>query len=58
MIETMGFTSSADGEKYEFNASDLKLLKKGGKAIAEAYEPVKLLKMSPEEREKYLLLKK
>jgi len=53
----MGFTTSADGEKFEFNGQDLKALKKGSKSITEAYEPVKIKKMSPEEREKYLLLK-
>ena len=54
----MGFTTSADGEKYEFNGQEIRPLKKGSKAIAEAYEPVMLKKMTPEQREKHLLLKK
>lgn len=58
LIQTLGFTTSADGEKYEFNGNDLKLLKRGTKCIEEAIEPVKIRKMTPEEKEKYLLLKK
>ena len=57
LITTLGFTSSADGEKYEFLGNELKVLKKGSNAIAEAIEPTKIKKMSDEERTKYMLLK-
>ena len=57
LIQAMGFTLSSDGEKYEFNGSDLRALKRGSHAIEEAIEPTKVKKMSKEERDKYMLLK-
>lgn len=53
-ILAMGFTVSAD-DQYEFTG-DLKVLKKGFRILETALEPMKVARMTPEDRSKYELL--
>lgn len=48
MIVALGFTVTSD-DRYEFTG-DLKQLKKGAKAIETQLEPMKVARMTPEER--------
>lgn len=54
LIQALGFTSTAD-DRYEFTG-DLRVLKKGNKAIEQAIEPMKVARMTPEERAKHELM--
>jgi len=53
-ILAMGFTVTAD-DQYEFTG-DLKVLKKGHRVLVTALEPMKVARMSPEDREKHELI--
>ena len=50
----MGFTVTAD-DQYEFTG-DLKVLKKGFRILETVLEPMKVARMTPEDRSKYELL--
>ena len=54
LIVALGFSVTSD-DRYEFTG-DLKLLKKGSKAIETLIEPMKVARMTPEERQKHELL--
>lgn len=54
LIMAMGFTSTSD-DRYEFTG-DIKVLKKGNKVIDGALEPMKVARMTPEDRAKHELL--
>ena len=55
LIVALGFTVTSD-DRYEFTG-DLKQLKKGAKAIDAQIEPMKVARMTPEERTKHQILK-
>ena len=54
LIVALGFTVTSD-DRYEFNG-DMKVLKKGARAIEDAVEPMKVARMTPEDRAKHELL--
>ena len=54
LIMAMGFTSTAD-DRYEFTG-DIRVLKKGDKILDGALEPMKVARMTPEDRAKHELL--
>lgn len=54
LIQALGFTSTSD-DRYEFTG-DLRVLKKGNKVIETAIEPLKVARMTPEERTKHELM--
>ena len=51
MITFLGFTLTSD-DRYEFRG-DLNILRNGSKKIEKALEPMRVAKMSPQERAKY-----
>lgn len=51
LIQGMGFTISAD-DHYEFTG-ELRTLKKGLKALDKGLEPMRVARMTPEERQKH-----
>lgn len=54
LIQGMGFAVSAD-DHYEFTG-ELRVLKKGLKALNNALEPMRVARMTPEERTKHQLI--
>lgn len=55
LIVALGFSATND-DRYEFTG-DIRLLKKGTKVIDAAIEPMKVARMTPEDRRKHELLK-
>ena len=55
LIVALGFT--ANGEFYEFTG-EMAALKKGSKAIENTIEPMKVARMTPEDRTKYETFKR
>lgn len=55
LIVTLGFSVTSD-DRYEFTG-DLKLLKKGSNAVEALIEPMRVARMTPEERQKHELMK-
>ena len=55
LIQSMGFSVTAD-DHYEFTG-DMRTLKLGFKALNNGLEPMRVAKMTPEERTKHLLIK-
>ena len=54
LIVAMGFSVTAD-DRYEFSG-DLRILKKGSKVLEEVLEPMKVARMTPEDRAKHELM--
>ena len=54
LIVALGFTVTSD-DRYEFNG-EMRTLKKGAKTIEDAVEPMKVARMTPEDRAKHQLL--
>ena len=54
LIVAMGFTVTSD-DRYEFNG-DIRILKKGSKVLEAAIEPMKVARMTPEDRAKHELM--
>ena len=54
LIVAMGFTVTSD-DRYEFNG-DIRVLKKGSKVLEAAIEPMKVARMTPEDRAKHELM--
>lgn len=54
LIVALGFSVTAD-DRYEFTG-DIRVLKKGSKVIETAIEPMKVARMTPEDRAKHELM--